>query len=76
MAAAAERLLLGSSVTDVWLIGEDVILWDLFGDALRDMADPPSYGDPDHYSGTFFSHVLFAVPALSNPGFLIICFFE
>ncbi len=31
-----------------WLIGEDVWTPKIAGDALRDMADPTKYGDPDH----------------------------
>lgn len=33
-----------------WLIGEDVWTPKIDGDALRDMANPAEYGDPDHMS--------------------------
>lgn len=33
-----------------WLIGEDIYTPNKAGDALRSMADPTLYGDPDHYS--------------------------
>lgn len=33
-----------------WLCGEDVYTPGTSGDALRSLANPPLYGDPDHYS--------------------------
>lgn len=33
-----------------WLIGEDIYTPGVPGDALRSMANPAAYGDPDHYS--------------------------
>ena len=33
-----------------WEIGEDIYTPNKSGDALRSMADPTKYGDPDHYS--------------------------
>ena len=35
---------------DTWLIGEKCYTPQTPGDALRDMADPTRYGQPDHYS--------------------------
>jgi len=48
MAAAIDRSA-GASITDTWLLGEDV--WTPFtsGDALRDMSNPMLYGDFDYY---------------------------
>jgi Zn-dependent metalloprotease len=46
----------GASVTDTWLLGEDIYTPGTPGDALRNMADPAAEGDydyyPDRYTGS------------------------
>ena len=39
----------GATGADIWLLGEDIYTPAIDGDALRDMADPASLGDPDYY---------------------------
>ncbi|NCF73322.1 MAG: peptidase M4 family protein [Gammaproteobacteria bacterium] len=39
----------GATDADIWLLGEDIYTPNISGDALRDMADPASLGDPDYY---------------------------
>lgn len=36
-----------------WLMGEDIYTPSITGDALRSMADPTLYGDPDNYSSRY-----------------------
>ena len=48
MAAAVDRSA-GASITDSWLIGEDVWTPNTAGDALRDMSNPMLNGDSDYY---------------------------
>ena len=39
----------GATGADIWLLGEDIYTPNIPGDALRNMADPASLGDPDYY---------------------------
>ena len=39
----------GATGADIWLLGEDIYTPAIPGDALRNMADPASEGDPDYY---------------------------
>lgn len=50
MAAAADRLKWSKPVQDVWRVGEDV---DVLGLGIRNMANPPQFGDPDHYADRY-----------------------
>jgi Zn-dependent metalloprotease len=42
-----------SGINPDYLIGEDCYTPGTSGDALRSMANPPLYGDPDHYSNRY-----------------------
>jgi vibriolysin len=43
----------GASVTDTWLLGEDIYTPAISGDALRVMDDPAAAGDVDYYPDRF-----------------------
>jgi Thermolysin metallopeptidase, alpha-helical domain len=52
MAASADRLAKHKDQAKVWLIAEDIVIdWFGYDEALRNMANPPDYNQPDHYAG-------------------------
>jgi hypothetical protein len=51
MAATADRLVLSKKKADVWRYGEDIDIYPHDGVGIRDLAEPPMFGDPDHYAG-------------------------
>ncbi|MEO3946977.1 M4 family metallopeptidase [Gorillibacterium sp. CAU 1737] len=46
--------IIGNSIeNDGWLIGDDIYTPNIAGDALRSLANPTLYGQPDHYSNRY-----------------------
>ncbi len=66
----------GAGITDTWLLGEDIYTPNTSGDALRNMADPRSFGDydyyPDRYTGSSDNGGVHSNSGIANLAFVLL----